>query len=161
MKYYPSLTTAEEPSSASDSDVRYKLLDIYGSEGLWTRRSLSELFASDGTFRGDTSGGCGYVAGQCGTNSANAPWGWDDGNDGAVARGRSPRIRRSSRRSTSAPPRASPPRTRSTPSRAWGTRTRPERSRPAQFVTGCSAPSSSASSSNSDSRGASTSAPSG
>ena len=87
VKYYPSLTTAEEPSSASDSDVRYKLLDIYGSEGLWTRRSLSELFASDGTFRGDTSGGCGYVAGQCGTNSANAPWGWDDGNDGAVARG--------------------------------------------------------------------------
>ncbi|WNG15208.1 hypothetical protein [Cystobacter fuscus] len=87
VKYYPSLTTAEEPSSASDPDVRYKLLDIYGSEGLWTRRSLSELFASDGTFRGDTSGGCGYVAGQCGTNSANAPWGWDDGNDGAVARG--------------------------------------------------------------------------
>jgi len=87
VKYYPSLTTAEEPSSASDSDVRYKLLDLYRAEGLWPRRALSELFASDGTFRGDTSGGCGYVAGQCGTNSANAPWGWDDGNDGPVLRG--------------------------------------------------------------------------
>ncbi|MBZ4421901.1 hypothetical protein [Myxococcus sp. RHSTA-1-4] len=87
VKYFPSLTLAEEPSSATDSDVRYKLLDIYGSEGLWPRRSLGELFASDGTFRGDTSGGCGLVAGQCSTNSANAPWGWDDQNDGSILRG--------------------------------------------------------------------------
>ncbi|MFP2908859.1 hypothetical protein ACLESD_28175 [Pyxidicoccus sp. 3LFB2] len=87
VKYYPSLTTAEEPSSASDSDVRYKLIDIYGSEGLWTRRGLSTLFASEGTFRGDTSGGCGHVAGQCGTNSANTSWGWDDQNDGPILRG--------------------------------------------------------------------------
>jgi len=87
VKYYPSLTTAEEPSSASDSDVRYKLIDNYGSEGLWPRRDLSTLFASYGTFRGDTSGGCGYVAGLCGTNSANAPWGWNDGDDGAIETG--------------------------------------------------------------------------
>ncbi|MCP3137912.1 hypothetical protein [Pyxidicoccus xibeiensis] len=87
VKYFPSLSTAEEPSSPSDSDVRYKLVDIYGSEGLWPRRSLTTLFASEGTFRGDTSGGCGLVAGQCGTNSANAPWGWDDQNDGPILRG--------------------------------------------------------------------------
>ncbi|NMO14753.1 hypothetical protein HPC49_29555 [Pyxidicoccus fallax] len=87
VKYFPSLTVSEEPSSATDSDVRYKLIDIYGSEGLWPRRGVSELFVSDGTFRGDTSGGCGLVAGQCGTNSANAPWGWDDQNDGSILRG--------------------------------------------------------------------------
>ncbi|QRK06313.1 hypothetical protein JQX13_40415 [Archangium violaceum] len=87
VKYYPSLTTAEEPSSATDSDVRYKLIDIYGSEGLWQRRGLSELFVSEGTFRGDTSGGCGLIAGLCSSNSANAPWGWDDGNDGPIQRG--------------------------------------------------------------------------
>lgn len=87
VKYFPSLTTAEEPSSATDSDVRYKLLDMYGSEGLWQRRNLTELFASAGTFRGDTSGGCGHVSGQCSTNSANAPWGWDDQNDGPILRG--------------------------------------------------------------------------
>jgi hypothetical protein len=87
VKYYPSLTTAEEPSSASDSDVRYKLIDLYGPEGFWARRSLSELFASDGTFRGDTSGGCGLMAGLCSTNSANAPWGWDDQDDGSIQRG--------------------------------------------------------------------------
>lgn len=87
VKYFPSLTTAEEPSSATDSDVRYKLVDIYLSEGLWPRRGLTTLFASEGTFRGDTGGGCGHVSGQCSTNSANAPWGWDDQNDGPILRG--------------------------------------------------------------------------
>jgi hypothetical protein len=87
VKYFPSLTTAEEPSSATDSDVRYKLIDLYGSEGLWARRQLASLFASDGTFAGDTSGDCGYVKSLCSTNSANAPWGWDDQNDGSILRG--------------------------------------------------------------------------
>ncbi|MCY1041176.1 hypothetical protein OV208_07580 [Corallococcus sp. bb12-1] len=87
VKYYPSLTLAEQPDSATDSDVRYKLLDIYGSEGLWQRRDLTTLFVSDGTFRGDTGGGCGLAAGNCGTNSANAPWGWDDQNDGPILSG--------------------------------------------------------------------------
>ncbi|RKG70208.1 hypothetical protein D7W79_32110 [Corallococcus exercitus] len=88
VKYYPSLTLAEQPSSATDSDVRYKLLDIYSpTDGLWTRRDLTTLFSSDGTFRGDTGGGCGLTAGNCGTNSANAPWGWDDQNDGPILRG--------------------------------------------------------------------------
>ncbi|AKQ63508.1 hypothetical protein A176_000420 [Myxococcus hansupus] len=87
LKYFPSLTLAEQPSSASDHDVRYKLLDIYGVEGLWPRRELSSLFSSWGTFRGDTSGGCGLVAGNCTTNAANAPWGWDDHDDGPSYRG--------------------------------------------------------------------------
>ncbi len=67
--------------------MRYKLIDIYGPEGFWTRRDLPELFASSGTFRGDTSGGCGYVSALCSTNSANAPWGWNDGDDGPIERG--------------------------------------------------------------------------
>ena len=33
------------------------------------------------TFAGDTSGGCGQGTFSCGTNSANAPWGWDDRDD--------------------------------------------------------------------------------
>ena len=44
-------------------------------------------FNNWGTFKGDTSGGCGSGAKTCGTNSANAPWGWDDGNDGESYRG--------------------------------------------------------------------------
>ncbi|NTX00801.1 hypothetical protein [Myxococcus sp. CA040A] len=87
VKYFPSLSLAEQPSSATDSDVRYKLVDIYGAEGLWPRRELTTLFSSYGTFRGDTSGGCGLVAGNCGSNSANSPWGWDDQNDGPILRG--------------------------------------------------------------------------
>jgi hypothetical protein len=87
VKYFPSLSVAEEPASATDPDVRYKLIDIYGPEGLWSRRDLTTLFASEGTFRGDTSGGCGLVAGNCSSNSANAPWGWDDQNDGPILRG--------------------------------------------------------------------------
>jgi len=87
VKYFPSLTLAEQPSSATDLDVRYKLLDIYGPEGLWPRRELPSLFSAWGTFRGDTSGGCGLIAGNCTSNSANAPWGWDDHDDGPVLRG--------------------------------------------------------------------------
>ncbi len=60
--YYPS-TTAETPSGANDRDVKYALIDIFAPGGLWAQRSTSSLFAS------------------LGANSANAPWGWDDGND--------------------------------------------------------------------------------
>ena len=79
--YYPSLTTAETPSGADDRDVRYRLVDIFAADGLWAQRNNSSLFAGLGTFAGDTSGGCGTGTYSCGTNSANAPWGWDDGND--------------------------------------------------------------------------------
>ncbi|MDI1461544.1 hypothetical protein QEZ54_11225 [Catellatospora sp. KI3] len=78
--YYPS-TVAEVPSSGNDRDVRYQLIDIFAAGGLWAQRGNSTLFASYGTFAGDTTGGCGSGTFGCGTNSANAPWGWDDGND--------------------------------------------------------------------------------
>jgi hypothetical protein len=78
--YYPS-TTAETPGSADDRDVQYALIDLLGPDGLWAQRNNTGLFASLGTFAGDTSGDCGVGTYSCGTNSANAPWGWDDGND--------------------------------------------------------------------------------
>ncbi|MEU4695368.1 hypothetical protein [Actinoplanes sp. NPDC023714] len=84
--YYPSSTVAEAPSGPDDRDVRYRLVDVFAAGGLWAQRNTTSLFAGLGTFAGDTSGGCGTGTWSCGTNSANAPWGWDDGND-AVARG--------------------------------------------------------------------------
>jgi len=78
--YYPS-TVAETPSSGNDRDVRYQLIDIFAAGGLWAQRANAGLFASLGTFAGDTSGGCGSGTWSCSTNSANAPWGWDDSND--------------------------------------------------------------------------------
>lgn len=78
--YYPS-TIAETPSSGDDRDVRYQLIDIFAAGGLWAQRANSSLFASAGTFAGDDSGDCGDGTYDCTTNSANAPWGWDDGND--------------------------------------------------------------------------------
>ncbi|SDT32699.1 hypothetical protein [Actinoplanes derwentensis] len=84
--YYPSLTVSEAPASADDRDVRYQLIDLFAGGGMWAQRDNATLFASLGTFAGDTSGGCGVGTYSCGTNSANAPWGWDDGND-AVSRG--------------------------------------------------------------------------
>ncbi|GAA1867211.1 hypothetical protein [Asanoa iriomotensis] len=80
LVYYPS-TVAETPSSGNDRDVRYKLVDIFAAGGLWAQRANASLFASLGTFAGDTTGGCGSGTWGCSTNSANAPWGWDDGND--------------------------------------------------------------------------------
>lgn len=80
--YYPSLTTAEVPSNPDDRDVKYKLIDIFEPGGLWEQRNNSWLFAVYGSFAGDNSGGCGSGAIGCSTNSANAPWGWDDSNDG-------------------------------------------------------------------------------
>ncbi|MEV6632963.1 hypothetical protein AB0M54_19665 [Actinoplanes sp. NPDC051470] len=78
--YYPS-TVAEAPANGDDRDVRYQLVDIFAPGGLWAQRTNTALFASLGTFAGDTSGGCGQGTYSCGTNSANSPWGWDDGND--------------------------------------------------------------------------------
>lgn len=80
LVYYPS-TVAESPSSGDDRDVQYKLVDIFAAGGLWAQRANASLFASLGTFAGDTSGGCGSGTFGCSANSANAPWGWDDGND--------------------------------------------------------------------------------
>ncbi|WP_250007457.1 hypothetical protein [Actinoplanes sp. M2I2] len=79
--YYPSATVSESPSGADDRDVRYQLIDVFAGGGLWAQRNNTNLFANLGTFAGDTTGGCGTGTYSCGTNSANAPWGWDDGND--------------------------------------------------------------------------------
>lgn len=80
--YYPSLTTAEVPSTPDDREVSYKLLDIFAPGGMWEQRNNGSLFASFGSFAGDKTGGCGGGSIGCDTNAANAPWGWDDANDG-------------------------------------------------------------------------------
>ena len=81
VSYYPSLTTAEVPSGPNDRGVRYRLVDIFASGGLWANRNRSSLFSGFGTFGGNSSGGCGAGPTACDTNAANAPWGWDDHND--------------------------------------------------------------------------------
>ena len=82
--YFPSLTTAEVPSGPDDRNVLYKLVDVLATGGLWDQRGNTSLFAGFGTFAGDSTGGCGGGAIGCSANSANAPWGWDDGNDGPL-----------------------------------------------------------------------------
>jgi len=83
--YYPSLTTAEVPSGPNDRNVLYKLVDIFEPGGMWDQRNNSSLFASVGSFAGDSSGGCGSGAIGCTANAAHAPWAWDDSNDGPSA----------------------------------------------------------------------------
>ncbi|ALF52850.1 hypothetical protein ACX27_08245 [Nostoc piscinale CENA21] len=91
--YYPSTTTAEVPASGNDRSVLYSLIDVFASGGLWQNQlnqassSTGITYANWGTFRGDSSGGCGAGLPTCSNNSANTPWGWDDSNDGAVYRG--------------------------------------------------------------------------
>jgi hypothetical protein len=70
--YFPSATAAEVPSSGNDRSVAYRLGDVFAPGGMWARRSDPVTYASFGTFRGDNGA----------DNSANAPWGWDDHNDG-------------------------------------------------------------------------------
>lgn len=70
--YYPDVV-GEAPSGGNDRFVPYRLVDIFASDGLWAHRYDPATFYSWGTFRGDN-----------GTdNSANAPWGWDDKDDGS------------------------------------------------------------------------------
>src|SRR5262245_53514326 len=85
--YLPSGSTAEVPSGPNDRSVLYRLIDLFETGGLWDQRASTSLFANLGTFAGNTSGGCGSFPFICTSNSANAPWGWDDGNDGPIARG--------------------------------------------------------------------------
>ncbi len=70
--YYPDRRTAEAPASGNDRFVRYRLVNIFAAGGLWARRHNAQTFASFGTFRGDNGK----------DNAANAPWGWDDHDDG-------------------------------------------------------------------------------
>ncbi|HEY9636881.1 MAG TPA: hypothetical protein V6D14_26005 [Coleofasciculaceae cyanobacterium] len=94
--YFPSRTTAEEPSSGNDRNVKYQLIDLFAPGGLWERQlqeaPLSEATASTylkwGKFKGDKSGGCGSgLFRTCEQNGADAPWGWDDHDDGSVHTG--------------------------------------------------------------------------
>jgi len=93
--YYPTLGTPTCPSSGNDRHVYYRLVDIQQAGGMFDLAINDALqppaqattYASWGTFRGDESGGCGSGLKSCGANSANTPWGWDDGNDGASYRG--------------------------------------------------------------------------
>ncbi|GAB2476072.1 hypothetical protein GCM10027063_16170 [Promicromonospora xylanilytica] len=79
--YHPA-GRAEVPEHPDDRDVSYRLVDVHAPGGLWDQRANPQLFASHGTFAGDRSGGCGDGGISCSQNSANAPWGWDDGDDG-------------------------------------------------------------------------------
>lgn len=86
LGYETSTAPATPTSVGGDANpvAYYSLIDIFASGGLWSRRFDSSTFAKFGTFLGDTGGGCGSGGSSCGSNSANAPWGWDDGNDGPV-----------------------------------------------------------------------------
>ncbi len=70
--YYPS-TGADAPSGGNDRSVSYRLVGVFDAAGMWARRANSITFASFGTFRGNNGE----------DNAANAPWGWDDHNDGS------------------------------------------------------------------------------
>ncbi|MCW7538027.1 hypothetical protein OOT46_09225 [Aquabacterium sp. A7-Y] len=93
--YYPTRGAGTYPLSGNDRHVAYRLVDITEPHGLWAA-ALSDAvqpgahahtFSSWGCFKGDASGGCGSGAKSCSTNAANAPWGWDDGDDGPSYRG--------------------------------------------------------------------------
>jgi hypothetical protein len=69
--YHPA-PTGGVPANGNDRSVNYRLVNIFAGGGLWARRSNAETFASFGTFRGDDGA----------DNAAQAPWGWDDHDDG-------------------------------------------------------------------------------
>jgi hypothetical protein len=71
--YYPD-RIAQEPRRGNDRHVSYGLKNM---NEIWNKRYNPETFYNYGTFRGDTYG----------KSKANAPWGWDDWNDGEIARG--------------------------------------------------------------------------
>jgi hypothetical protein len=79
--YYPSLTTAEEPRHPNDRNVSYRLVDIFEPGGLFDNRDNPALFASAGSFAGNSSGACGRGVFSCRANAAHAPWAWDDNDD--------------------------------------------------------------------------------
>ncbi len=93
--YYPTQAAAEFPSSGNDRNVPYRLVNIFGANGMWDHAlndanlpgSQAATFNSWGTFKGNTSGGCGSGLKSCSSSSANSPWGWDDSDDGASYRG--------------------------------------------------------------------------
>ena len=90
--YFPG-GIGDVPTSGNDRNVQYELIDVFAPRGLWELQ-LQEVnhpgltFATWGKLQGDTTGGCGDgVTVTCAADAANAPWGWDDGNDPHVYRG--------------------------------------------------------------------------
>ncbi len=63
---------AEEPENGNDRNVGYALVSI---DELWAKRHDSDIFYEFSVFKGD----------DWGNNKANAPWGWDDKDDGDVS----------------------------------------------------------------------------
>lgn len=68
---YRYIGKASEPSNSNDRNVGYDLVFI---GDLWDKRDDSNLFYKFGTFHGD----------DWSDNKADAPWGWDDKDDGDV-----------------------------------------------------------------------------
>jgi hypothetical protein len=79
--YYPSLAEGKVAIGPRSSSRFYQLIDIFEPNGMWDNRNNAELFGSFGSFAGNTGGACGSFALGCTTNSAHAPWAWDDSDD--------------------------------------------------------------------------------
>ncbi len=69
--------TAEFPSATNGSYIHHYGYSLIEWGDLWNRRNDPTIFSSWGTFAGDN-----HTA-----NSANAPWGWDDSDDGPALQG--------------------------------------------------------------------------
>lgn len=92
--YYPSLETAELPSSGNDANVKYKLIDITAFGELWFLQIFESSPTSDnnktynswGNMLGDktdiSNDDCGENTAFCAEKSANLPWKWNDTDDG-------------------------------------------------------------------------------
>lgn len=78
LVYYPSATTAEVPSGGNDRNVKYQLVDLLGTGGLWAHRDDPLTFFFFGLFRGDNGV----------DNAANAPWAWDADDGSSLPSGR-------------------------------------------------------------------------
>lgn len=76
IRYVPG-RTAGVPTNPDDRNVSYKLVDVFAAGGLWEQRNNTQLFNSP-------SGG---LVSSYGDGGANAPWAWNDGDDGDVQSG--------------------------------------------------------------------------
>ena len=70
--YYPSTTSSEIPADIYDRHVAYELIDIFKPKGFWEQRFNTELLNNASSFQKSYGNG-----------SANAPWSWNDKNDGS------------------------------------------------------------------------------
>ena len=84
--YYPTRGEVTSPSAVART-APYVLINVFEAGGVWDRRDDTKLFARRGSFAGDRDGACGSGGILCTVDAANAPWGWDDGDDGDVRRG--------------------------------------------------------------------------